>query len=146
MSLSKLNIAPTQNTPGIVFEPSGLIKISGRSLDICSMSFMASLDEWLEKYVSCPADNTNVVVELDYLNRVNIRYFSTLLLKLNSVRLLNKKITINWIYEEGDEDMHEIGDLISTTLKMPFNFVVREEDEAPLLKKRGMNLPLIALA
>jgi hypothetical protein len=146
MNLYKFKIEATQNTPEVIFDPSGFLKISGRSLDICSLSFIASMDEWLDKYIICPADSTNVVIELDYINRINIRYFSSLLMKLNSVRLLNKKLTFNWIYEEGDEDMHEIGDLISSSLKLPFNFVVREEEEPPFLKRSGNELPLRVMA
>lgn len=95
MNFLKLQIEGTQNTPEVVLDPSGLIKLSGRSLDICSLSFIASVDEWVDKYITSPADNTSVVIELDYLNRVNIRFFSSLLKKLNSVRLLNKKLVIN---------------------------------------------------
>ncbi|HNW57939.1 MAG TPA: SiaC family regulatory phosphoprotein [Bacteroidales bacterium] len=95
MNFLKLQIEGTQNTPEVVLDPSGLIKLSGRSLDICSLSFITSVDDWVDKYITSPADNTSVVIELDYLNRVNIRFFSSLLKKLNSVRLLNKKLVIN---------------------------------------------------
>jgi len=134
MNFYKLQIEGTQNTPEVILDPAGLIKISGRSLDICSLSFIASIDEWVERYITSPADSTSVVIEFDYLNRVNIRCFSSFLKKLNTVRLLHKKIVINWIYEEGDEDMYEIGDLISSTLKLPMNFVEREEEDTVAYK------------
>ncbi|HNX66778.1 MAG TPA: SiaC family regulatory phosphoprotein [Bacteroidales bacterium] len=146
MSFSKLKIEGTQNTPEVILDPSGLIKISGRSLDICSLPFIASIDEWLEIYITSPADITRVVIELDYLNRVNIRYFSSLLKKLNTVRFLNKKLVINWIYEEGDEDMHEIGDLISSSLMLPMNFVEREEEDNVTLKRSEKDLPYRVMA
>jgi hypothetical protein len=48
----------------------------------------------------------------------------SLLKKIESVKLKNKKYIINWYYEEGDEDILEKGENISSVLDMPFNFVM----------------------
>jgi hypothetical protein len=37
--------------------------------------------------------------------------------------LKNKKLMINWYYEEGDEDIPEKVENISLHLDMPFNFI-----------------------
>jgi hypothetical protein len=146
MKISDFKIEPTQNTPEVILDPSGIIKISGRSMTVCSLSFIASIDEWLEKYTGNPAENTNIIIELEYLNNANIKPYSSLLQKLNTLRIKNKKFTINWVYEEGDEDIYEKGELLSSLLKYPFNFVIREETIYPVLKCRETDLPKRAFA
>jgi hypothetical protein len=34
---------------------------------------------------------------------------------------------INWYYEDGDEDILEQGEYISTTLEIPFNFIMTSD-------------------
>ena len=33
------------------------------------------------------------------------------------------RMTVNWYYEEDDEDMHEVGQEMSRISKMPFEYV-----------------------
>jgi hypothetical protein len=39
------------------------------------------------------------------------------------VALKNRKVFINWFYEEGDEDILERGEYLSSVLDVPFNFI-----------------------
>jgi len=43
--------------------------------------------------------------------------------KIATISHLNKKIVINWYYEEGDEDILEQGEHISSVVSIPFNFI-----------------------
>jgi hypothetical protein len=38
--------------------------------------------------------------------------------------LKNKKYIINWYYDEGDEDIIEKGEYISSITEVPFNFIM----------------------
>ena len=37
---------------------------------------------------------------------------------------MDKKYIINWYYEEGDEDILEKGEYISSVLNIPFNYIM----------------------
>lgn len=128
MGLTKIKIDSTQNTPEVILDPGGLIRISGRAMSVFSPSFIEVLDTWLEKYIKSPAEVTKFVAELDYLNRSNINAYAAILKKTASLKLQNQKVIFYWIYENGDEDMRETGELLSSMSKLPFNFIVREED------------------
>ena len=39
-------------------------------------------------------------------------------------RLKNKKFMVNWYYDEGDEDILEKGEYISSVVEVPFNFIM----------------------
>jgi hypothetical protein len=49
--------------------------------------------------------------------------FISILKKITYIRLKNKKFIVNWYYEEGDEDILEQGEYISSVLDIPFNFI-----------------------
>ena len=129
MGLTKIKIDSTQNTPEVILDPSGLIRIAGRAMSVFTPSFIEVLDTWLERHISNPAEETKFVAEMDYLNRSNINVFATLLKKTASLKIQNRKVTFYWIYENGDEDMRETGELLSSMIKLPFNFIVREEED-----------------
>jgi hypothetical protein len=45
--------------------------------------------------------------------------------------MINKKYSINWYYEEGDEDILEKGEDISSALNIPFNFIMISDPLLP---------------
>lgn len=122
MSLKKLRILPTQETPEIILE-SGEIIIKGRSMKIIETASFGRIEEWVDKYISDPEDTTTVDVHLEYLNTGNLVHYNNLLSKLVSINTRGKKIIVNWHTEEGDEDMIEKGEYLSELLNTPFNYI-----------------------
>jgi hypothetical protein len=87
------------------------------------------VDDWIEKYLDNPADLTCVDFYLEYLNTNNLKFYISLLQKIETVKMKNKKLMVNWYYEEGDEDMIEKGEYISSVLDVPYNFIMLSEPE-----------------
>jgi hypothetical protein len=120
--LSK-KILSTKNTPEVILNPDGIITIRGRSMIGKIDEISRELDEWIEKYIDNPAEITYVDFYLEYFNKANSKIIITLLRKIESLKLINKKFIINWYYEEGDEDILEKGEYLSSESDMPFNFI-----------------------
>jgi len=116
-------ILSTKGTPEISLNPNGIIEIRGRSMNGNVTEFTNKIEEWVDKYVNDPAETTFVDFYLEYFNEINLKIFISVLKKIESVKLKNKKYIINWFYEEGDEDILENGEYISSVLDIPFNFV-----------------------
>jgi hypothetical protein len=112
-----------KNTPVVCLNPDGMITIKGRSLGGNIHSFHRQIDDWVEEYISNPADLTCVDVYLEYLKGFDLKIYISLLKRISSVRLKNKNCTINWYYEVGDDDILEMGECISLILNLPFNFI-----------------------
>lgn len=51
--------------------------------------------------------------------------------KLVAIAAAGKKVTINWFFEEGDDDMREAGEDLESMFDMQFNF--REVPEIKVL-------------
>jgi hypothetical protein len=123
MSVQELRILPTKYAPEIILNPDGMIKIRGRSMIENVTEFSKQIEDWIDKYICNPADITCVDFHLEYLPTFTTRFYISLLSKIAAVKLKNKKIIINWYYDEGDEDILEKGEYISSILDIPFNFI-----------------------
>lgn len=117
-------IISTKSTPEIVLNPEGRIKISGRSMFENATEFSEQIEDWIDEYLCNPAELTSVDIYLEYFNIINFKNYYNLLRKIESLKLINKKYIINWYYEEGDEDILEKGEYISSVLNIPFNYIM----------------------
>ena len=119
-----LIITQTKNTPEITLNPDGIFKIKGRSMNENISDFPKQVEDWIDLYISDPAELTCIDIYLEYLNTSNLKFYITLLKKIRYILAKNKKYIINWYYEEGDEDIVEKGEYISSCLEVPFNFIM----------------------
>jgi hypothetical protein len=123
MSLKTIHISASKKTPEIMLNPEGIIRIKGRSMKGDWTEFWKQIEVWVDEYICHPADLTCVDIYLEYFNEINLYVYISLLKKIESVKLKNKKFIINWYYEEGDEVILEKGENISFILDIPFNFI-----------------------
>lgn len=131
MSLHELKILTSVSTPEIILNPNGVLRIKGRSVIANANGFCMLIDEWLDKYICNPADNTSVDFHLEYISTSNLKIYIQFLKKIESVKLKNKKYIINWYYDEGDEDILEMGEYISSILNIPFNYIYITDPTLP---------------
>lgn len=121
--MEELKISPTKNTPEIVLNPEGIIRIRGRSIHENVTEYFAPVEEWITEYIESPAEVTCVDMCLEYFNSASAKVFIHLLQKITYVALKHKKFIFNWYYEDGDEDILERGEYFASVLDVPFNFV-----------------------
>lgn len=121
--MEELRILPTKNTPEVILNPEGIIRIKGRSIHEDVTDFFAPVEDWISDYIDAPAEVTCVDFNLEYFNSASAKVFVHLLQKITYVTLKHKKFIVNWYYEDGDEDILERGEYFSSVLDVPFNFI-----------------------
>jgi hypothetical protein len=121
--MKELKIASTKNSPEIILNPGGMIKILGRSIHENVAEFFEPVEAWVAEYIEAPADVTCVDMNLEYFNSASAKVFIHLLELIKHVTLKSKKFIFNWYYEDGDEDILERGEYFSSVLDVPFNFI-----------------------
>ncbi len=124
MNSLRRKIQATKSTPEVTLHSNGVIRIKGRSMIGNITEFSRQVEAIVENYLEEPADITCVDFHLEYLNTNNLKFYVELLKKIEKVKLKNKKLIVNWYYEEGDEDIIEKGEYISSVLNVPYNFVM----------------------
>ncbi len=121
--MKELRFSATRNSPEIILNPAGFIKISGRSIHENVTEFFAPIEVWVSEYIKTPADVTNVDINLEYFNSASAKVFIHLLQMLMYVTRKHKKFIFNWYYENEDEDILERGEYFASILDVPFNFI-----------------------
>lgn len=121
--MDKLEFQPTQKTPYVLLDPNGRIKFKGRSIPEDVSLFYEDILDWIIAFASSPPSFTEVDIELEYLNSGTSKYMLRLLKKLKEVDNEGYNLKINWVYEEGDDDILERGEYYASILDLKINFI-----------------------
>jgi len=118
-----VHILPTDNSPEVILNPEGIIKIKGRGMVVNKTSVPEQINDWLDFYLLNPAEKTTVIIAFEYLNSYSTTILAAVLKKITKVIQNNKKFVIHWYYEDGDDDILERGKYISESLNIPLEFI-----------------------
>jgi SiaC family regulatory phosphoprotein len=118
--MEALLIAPTDHTPGVEFNAqTGKLKLTGRSLPENAIEFYDPLFDWLDNYIAIAPNQTELHVDLDYLNSISQKMIVEILKNTKKVESSGKVISVNWYYDEEDEKMMEEGKAIASEFELP---------------------------
>lgn len=123
------HVDPTKITPEINFNSEeGVLEFKGRSSPENSIQFYSHINEKLDQYIQNENGSAELVVnfEFDYFNSSSSKCLWDVFKKLVIIREKGKKVTVNWFYDEDDEDMKESGEDFRDLMDLEFNFIERE--------------------
>jgi hypothetical protein len=124
--MENLVIEKTESTPEIHFDmASGVLRLKGESFPENTAEFYAPVFEWLQAFL---ADSdvavTTVNMEIVYFNSSSSKALMNLFDLLDDAAAEGKKIIVNWIYAEGDENSLEYGEEFKEDIEsLEFNLV-----------------------
>jgi len=114
----------TQKTPEVKFDSSsGELEITGRSIPENSYQFYEPLLAWLDNYSENPQPKTVLSFRLDYFNTSSSMYILGILKKLEKLKISGNDVSVNWYYEEEDEDMLQTGEDLRQIVKLDISMV-----------------------
>ena len=122
MSLNNLTIEPTKKTPWIVLEP-GRILIVGRSISENPGEFYRPVHEWVSKYAVENMRMTTIQLGFEFINTTSIKWVYAILKELARIPDIPVRAKISWYYEEGDEDMCDLGFILRSLVECPFHII-----------------------
>lgn len=114
-------------TPSIQFLIDGHLELKGRSIPENAVEFFKPLNDWIDAYGANPAAATTVDVKLEYFNTSSSKCLLDLFKKLEALQGKGTQVTVNWYFEEDDEDMEEAGEDYQAIISLPFNMIEVEE-------------------
>ncbi len=121
----KFKSVPSKRTPWILLEE-GTIFIMGRSIPENPGDFYRPVHEWISGYAKENFKETRIVLGFEYINTSSTKWIFTILKQLSDMKDLQKNSRVFWYYEQGDEDMCELGFILRSLIDCPF--VVMEVD------------------
>ncbi len=112
-------------TPLIDLNPeSGTFTIKGKSIPENSAVFYKPVFEWLDEYSQSPAKATSIDIQMDYFNTSSAKMIADIISVLEKLQATGKsEVTINWHYNDEDDDMLEAGEDFKSITKVAFNLV-----------------------
>ncbi len=122
--MENYSIEATASTPSIYFDlKSGVLEIKGRSIPENSVEFYLPLFSVLDKFVCGANSAINVTIHLEYYNSSSSACIFNVLKKLEGIHKGGCPVTVNWLYEEEDEDTLIAGKNYQTIVSLPFKMV-----------------------
>ena len=123
--MDALKLEGSPKTPVVNFDPSeGLLELKGRSIPENSIEFYKPLFDWIDSYGNQPKEQTEVNIVLEYFNTSSSKCILDFFKKLETLNNGGKTaVSVNWHYEEDDEDMLEAGEDYDAIIDIPFRLI-----------------------
>jgi len=126
--MENLILEGSAKTPSITFNANeGKLELKGRSIPENSVEFYKPLNDWIEAYGATPKAQTSVDIKLEYFNTSSSKCILDLFKKLETINGKGTDVSINWYFEEDDEDMEEAGQDYQAIISLPFKIIEVEE-------------------
>lgn len=126
--LERIFMEPSRVTPLVNFDPEdGLLEMRGRSSPENAISFYQRVIQGLERFAIDGGDHFTASFAFEYFNTSSSKCLFDIFKRLVKIKENGKELSINWFYEEFDEDMMEAGEDYSDLLELEFNFIEIED-------------------
>lgn len=131
--MKKLNIDATLKSPKVIFDPEiFLYEMEGNSRPENVRDFYYPIIDTLKEYFE-EQYNKEIITQnksfkfnfkLDYFNSSSAKFISDILVIVKKAVENGIDIKIYWYFEDGDEDMKEVGEDFSDMISFPFNYIM----------------------
>ncbi len=114
-------LEPTKNTPYVNLDiKNGLIEFKGVSSPSNSLAFYTKIFKVINLYKKSKRKTVEVNLAFTHFNTSSSKCLFDILKQIKGLEKMGKDVTINWFYEEFDDDMREVGEDYSDVINMPF--------------------------
>lgn len=110
--MEDLFIQGTDSLPTVSLKTGGELKITGRALPEDAARFFSPVLTWVKEFY---AEEVNIEINLDYFNTSVSKQLLDFF-KLIENKMTIKIVKVKWMYEEGDEEMLESGEIYQELL------------------------------
>lgn len=121
MNSPELIIEGSKTMPAITFKK-GKLNIVGRSIPIDSGELYELLYNVLYSYSDNPENETEINIQLEYLNSVSNRSLMNVLLLMEKIHNKGKNVVVRWFYKKNDMVMFDQGNIFKSLIEVPFCF------------------------
>ncbi len=125
--MEKLYFPGTKHTPDVLLE-TGKIKLTGRSVPADPELFFKPIYNWVESYVNRGLTDTILELDFEYINTASTKWVFNLLKLLGSDGSASEKLKVTWCYENGDDDMYDLGLIFQSLVPTKFKFIETPEN------------------
>jgi hypothetical protein len=124
MASEELHIYSPDKSTEVRLGADGIIMMKGRGFLPGNNEAVSRISAWMDEYVKEPEELTLIIFAFEYLNSHTTVSIINILKKLIALTARNKKLKVHWYHEDGDHDIIERGEHISSVVNFPFEFIM----------------------
>jgi SiaC family regulatory phosphoprotein len=125
--MKKLEIAASKNTPHIVLDAdSNVFLIEGKSFPEDCKEFYRPVVDWIDEFKVSNPKAVKVCFNLFYLSSSSIISVKQFLMKLVDLNNAGTQTTIEWSYDEDDDDIKKTGEDYQKITKLNFEYKIND--------------------
>ena len=122
-------LGKTEKTPEVILDKdNSVFQISGRSIVENAHEFYAPVLSWFIEYFKSPNNNTEFVLNLDYLNSSSSLQIMKMIMIFEQNKS-NNNLKVIWKYESEDELSRERGEELQDSSEIDFELLIIESDD-----------------
>jgi len=95
----------------------------GRSIIENPSAFYKPVLSWISDYSKSWKGKTKIDLGFEYINTGSTKWLYLLLRELSGINGISENAIITWYYEEGDEDMRELGFILRSLVNCQFTIM-----------------------
>lgn len=113
----------SKKTPFVFLDQkNGFIELIGKSYMEDSMAFYDPIMEWIYEYVRQPKD-TSINIDLEFFNTSTAKILLIMIKTLSRVQNAGCKCTVNWFYDDDDDEIRDSGMNFALISNAKFNLI-----------------------
>lgn len=125
--MKKISIEARDNTPAVILDKeSGKMEIRGFSFPDEAYEFYNEIVSWFKDYEKDPNPTTKMVFDFNYVNSTSAKYINDILKKLDAINASGKAVSIEWFFDEDDEDIQQLGNTLKEFHKATFTVLAKK--------------------
>tara|TARA_B100000497_G_scaffold121055_1_gene150271 strand:+ start:906 stop:1277 length:372 start_codon:yes stop_codon:yes gene_type:complete len=119
--MTEIFLEGTAKTPEVKFSIDPIsMSLSGRSIPENSIEFYKPLLDWVDNSIQAQDQVICISVKLEYFNTSSSKCLMDLFKRIEKVA---PAASVDWYYEEEDEDMLEAGEDYDAIIDIPFRLI-----------------------
>jgi hypothetical protein len=126
--MKKISIEARDNTPAVILDKeNGKMEIRGYSFPDEAFEFYNEIVSWFKDYEKDPNATTSMVFDFKYVNSTSAKYINDILKKLDAINASGKPVSIEWFFDEDDEDIQQLGNTLKEFHKATFAVTAKKQ-------------------
>ena len=116
----------TESTPNVDFDIlSSFYEIRGKSVPLKTSEFYQPIINWLKGFSDDIKDGSIVKIDLEYFNSESYKWLIQIFRIFERSNKMGAKITVEWFFDEGDEEIKDLGKEFEQIIDLPFKVTAK---------------------
>ena len=120
--MQEIKINKTKYSPEVYLRD-GKLYFEGRSVLNDPHLFYQPVYTWIKQYIDSGPSSIQIDMKFEYINTSSVKWVFEMLKAFLKYPKVKKQLNINWYYEEGDDDMQELGEILRSIMNSSFHLI-----------------------